>query len=136
MQNNGCVDLHFRVRYAESDQGGFAYHANYLIWFEMGRSELCRTRGYPYSKIEENGLLLVVAEANCRYKRPARYDDPLIVRTSLTHSTRKVFKFSYQIIHAETGELKAEGETTHVVVSSDTGRPTSLPDHVLKALQA
>jgi acyl-CoA thioester hydrolase len=126
-----AVELRLRVRYAETDQGGVAYYANYFVWFEMGRSEYCRAVGYPYTKIEEQGYLMVVAEATARYKRSVRYDDPLIVRTTMPEIRRRVCRFGYQIINEDSGEPVAEGETTHVVVDMKSGRPTALPDNVV-----
>ena len=129
------VDCHIRVRYAEADQMGVAYYAHYLAWFEMGRSEFCRAVGYPYSRIEEEGFLLVVAKATVRYKQPARYDDPLIIRSVMTEMRRRICRFGYSVIHAETGELIAEGTTTHLVVDRESGRPTSLPERIVEHFQ-
>lgn len=129
------VDLRFRVRYAETDQGGVAYYANYLVWFEMGRSEFCRAIGYPYTRIEELGYLMVVAEATARYKRPVRYDDPILVRTTMPEMRRRVCRFEYEILKEDSAELVAEGETTHVVVKMKTGRPTALPDEIVQHFQ-
>src|SRR5215207_4950753 len=79
-----------RVRYAETDRMGVVYHANYLVWFEIGRTEFCRARGFAYKDMEENDrAFLVVAESYCRYKAPARYDDELIVRTHITELRRR-----------------------------------------------
>jgi len=125
------IDLPFRVRYAETDQMGVAYYANYLVWFEMGRSEYCRTVGYPYTDVENDGFVMVVAEAKVRYKRPARYDDNLVVRTTMPEVRSRVCRFSYQIVKQDSGELLAEGETVHVVVDKKTGKPTSMPQHYI-----
>src|ERR1044071_5232148 len=79
-----------RVRYAETDQMGVAHHANYLIWFEVGRSQFCNDCGFSYRDMErETGLYLIVAEANCRYRIPARYEDDLTVRTRIDELTRR-----------------------------------------------
>ncbi|HMG37178.1 MAG TPA: thioesterase family protein [Blastocatellia bacterium] len=116
-----------RVRYAETDQMGVAYYANYLIWFEVGRSQYCNDCGFSYRDMEhETGLLLIVAEAKCRYKVPARYEDNLTIRTRVTGFTRRTLKFEYEIVH-DNGELAAVGETHHVLVNKD-GRPCSFPD--------
>src|SRR5579863_2716707 len=78
-----------RVRYAETDQMGVVYHANYLIWFEIGRTDYCRKHGFAYREMEkQDGLYIMVAEARCRYKAPARYDDEILVRTSLKEMRR------------------------------------------------
>ncbi len=90
-----------RVRYAETDKMGVVYHANYLIWFEIGRTEYCRERGITYRDMEESGdAFLVVAESYCRYKAPAFYDDELIVRTHLTELRRRSMRFGYEIVRA------------------------------------
>ncbi len=118
----------FRVRYAETDQMGVVYYANYFVWFEVGRTDLCRQRGFAYRDMEkEDGLCIIVAEARCRYKAPARYDDEIEVRTRLKEIRRRVLVFAYEIRRRADDELLAEGETVHVVVDM-AGRPRALPD--------
>ena len=125
-----------RVRYAETDRMGVVYHANYLVWFEIGRTEYCRARGFSYREMEETGsAYLVVAESYCRYKAPAYYDDELVVRTHVTELRRRSVRFGYEIIRAATGQIIAEGETGHVV-TDPTGRVISLPDSYRAALSA
>jgi acyl-CoA thioester hydrolase len=105
-----------RVRYAETDQMGIAHHANYLIWFETGRSDLCRSRGFSYKQMEdEEGAFLVVAESYCRYKRPAHYDDRLVIRTGVRELRSRSIRFVYQVVREADGTLLAEGETLHLV---------------------
>ncbi|HEX8097934.1 MAG TPA: thioesterase family protein [Pyrinomonadaceae bacterium] len=117
-----------RVRYAETDKMGRVYHANYLVWFEIGRTEFCRARGFSYRDMEENeGAFLVVAESYCRYKAPAFYDDELIVRTHITELRRRSLRFGYEIIRLSDGQIIAEGETGHVVTDSN-GRVRSFPE--------
>ena len=117
-----------RVRYAETDQMGVVYHSNHFIWFEIGRTEFCRQRGIAYRQMEqEDGLYIIVAEARCRYKAPAHYDDELIVRTCLRESRKRVLVFGYEIYREPELELIAEGETVHVITDKD-GRPRALPD--------
>lgn len=128
------VESRFRVRYAETDQMGVVHNSVYLIWFEMGRTDYCHARGYPYSQIEADGYIMVVAESRIRYKKPAYYDDVLVVHTSLSKSHSKVFQFSYEITRETTGELIAEGETVHVSIDMETRRPTRLPQHVIDTL--
>ncbi|HLH09766.1 MAG TPA: thioesterase family protein, partial [Terriglobales bacterium] len=87
-----------RVRYAETDQMGVVYYANYLVWFEVGRTEFCRQHGFEYRDMErEDGLCIIVAEAQCRYKAPARYDDEILIKTRLTAVRRRVLVFGYEI---------------------------------------
>jgi len=117
-----------RVRYAETDQMGVVYYGNYFTWFEIGRVELCRQAGFEYKRMEsEDDSFIVVAEASCRYKRPARFDDLLTVRTRVTGSKRRTIQFGYEIFHQGTGELIATGETVHVICDSE-GRPKALPE--------
>jgi acyl-CoA thioester hydrolase len=117
-----------RVRYAETDRMGVVYHANYLIWFEIGRTEFCRARGFAYREMEENDdAFLVVAESYCRYKAPAHYDDELLVRTHITELRRRSVRFGYEIARLPDGLIIAEGETGHVV-TDHTGRVISMPD--------
>ena len=132
---NRVAESRVRVRYAETDQMGVAYYANYLIWFEVGRSQYCNDCGFSYRDMEhETGLRLIVAEAKCRYKVPARYEDDLIIKTKVTGFTRRTLKFEYEILH-DNGDLAAIGETHHVLVNKD-GRPSSFPEKYAALLSA
>jgi acyl-CoA thioester hydrolase len=116
-----------RVRYSETDKMGIVHHANYLIWFEIGRTEFCRARGFSYREMEEtDNAYLVVAESYCRYKAPARYDDQLLVRTHITELRRRSLRFGYEIVRVTDGQIIAEGETGHVVTDAN-GRVRSFP---------
>ena len=120
-------EVRVRVRYAETDQMGVVYHANYLVWMEMGRVELCRSAGLRYRDMEQDdGVLLAVAEVFCRYLSPARYDDELIVRTSIQQASSRLVRFGYEIVSAEPARKIATGSTTHVFCGSDL-RPRKLP---------
>src|SRR5579863_4393717 len=117
-----------RVRYAETDQMGVVYHGNYFTWFEIGRVELCRHLGFEYKQMEtEDDSFIIVAEAQCRYKKSARFDDVLAIRTRVTQSQKRMLRFGYEIRHHASGELLATGETLHVICDS-RGRTKSLPD--------
>lgn len=117
-----------RVRYAETDQMGVVYHGNFFTWFEVGRVEFCRQQGFEYKRMEaEDDSFIVVAEAHCRYLRPARFDDVLSVRTRVSAAQRRVIRFAYEIFHQASGELIATGETTHVICDR-LGRSKSLPE--------
>ncbi|MGI9107130.1 MAG: acyl-CoA thioesterase [Pyrinomonadaceae bacterium] len=125
-----------RVRYAETDRMGVVYHANYLIWFEIGRTEFCRARGFAYRDMEENSdAFLVVAESYCRYKAPAAYDEELIVRTHITELRRRSVRFGYEILRVMDGQIIAEGETGHVVTDGH-GRVKSMPEQYRALLSA
>ena len=133
---NDWTSTTFRVRYAETDQMGVVYYANYFIWFEVGRTDFCRQRGFAYRDMEEqDGLYIIVAEARCRYKAPAHYDDEIEVRTYLKDVRRRVLVFGYEINRVATDELLAEGETVHVITNR-AGRPRPLPDKYRELLIA
>ncbi|MDE3179641.1 MAG: acyl-CoA thioesterase [Acidobacteriota bacterium] len=122
------TEMRLRVRYAETDQMGVVYYANYMVWFEIGRTDFCRHHGFAYREMEEDdGLFIMVAEARCRYKAPARYDDEIVVRTCLRGMRKRVLVFGYEITRPITGDLLAEGETVHVITDRE-GRPRVLPD--------
>ena len=125
-----------RVRYAETDQMGVVYHANYLVWFEVGRVELMREMGLDYKSMErEEGCGIAVVEVTCRYRAPARYDDELIVRTRVTGARGAVVKFGYEIVRAEDGVVLCEGATVHVVVGKDM-KKRSMPEKYAERFRA
>ncbi len=121
-------DTIVRVRYEETDQMGVVYYGNYYTWFEIGRVELCRQLGFEYKLMEiEDDSFIVVAESSCRYRRPAKFDDLLRVRTRVSQAQRRTIRFAYEIIRDATNELIATGETFHVICDR-LGRPKSLPE--------
>ncbi|HAF13326.1 MAG TPA: acyl-CoA thioesterase [Blastocatellia bacterium] len=125
-----------RVRYSETDKMGIVYYANYLIWFEIGRTEFCRARGFSYRDMEENeDAFLVVAETYCRYKAPAFYDDELLIRTHIAELRRRSLRFGYEIVRVSDDQVISEGETGHVVTDS-TGRVRSFPEGYAQRLLA
>ncbi len=120
-------DTVVRVRYAETDNMGVVYYANYYIYFEIGRVEYMRNLGIIYRQMElEDDSFIAVVESKCRYSRPAHFDDPLRIRTRVTSVRRRTITFDYEILHDETGELIANGQTVHVVCDSN-GRPKAMP---------
>jgi acyl-CoA thioester hydrolase len=136
------VTTQVRVRYAETDQMGIVYYANYLVWFEIGRVELLRSLGLAYSQLEtEHECILPVVEASCRYRAPARYDDEILIETRPALLRGSVLKFAYRIYRKanQKGEerklLLAEGETVHVVCDDQLNKK-SLPAHYAEALRA
>ena len=117
------VDARVRVRYAETDQMGVVYHANYLVWFEVGRVELIRQMGISYKDMErDEGCGIAVAEVTARYKVPARYDDELAIRTRVRAVRGSLIRFGYEVVRVEDGALLCVGETVHVVVGKDMKR--------------
>jgi acyl-CoA thioester hydrolase len=126
-----------RVRYAETDQMGVVYYANYFIWFEIGRVELLRQLGFQYKEMEtEDDCHIPVVEATCRYKSPARYDDELLLETTVVALRRTVIKFGYRLLRLENEALTllAEGETTHVTVDRSM-RKVRLPQKYVAVLE-
>jgi acyl-CoA thioester hydrolase len=121
-----------RVRYAETDQMGVVYYANYFVWFEVARTDLLRSLGWTYREMEAEGVLLPVIEAQCNYRRPARYDDDVEIRTSCTVTSPVRMEFSYEIDIAGGENPVAVGRTRHAAVDRD-GRPCRLPDRILEA---
>jgi acyl-CoA thioester hydrolase len=120
------------VRYAETDAQGVVHHANYLKWFEEGRSDFLRQKGMRYTDFEKAGYFIVVAEANVKYKAPCFYEEQLCIETTLAKVRGKVMKFRYRVVDKD-GVVRADGETVHVVVGQDK-KPTSLPDDLLGPL--
>jgi acyl-CoA thioester hydrolase len=119
----GYAEARVRVRYAETDQMGVVYHANYLVWFEVGRVEFIRQLGMDYKSMEqEEGALIAVVEVSARYKAPARYDEELLVRTTLAGVRGPIVRFRYAILRAVDEVVLCEGETTHIVVGRDMKR--------------
>jgi acyl-CoA thioester hydrolase len=128
-----------RVRYAETDQMGVVYYANFFIWFEVGRVELLRQLGFHYKQMEiDDDCHIPVVEANCRYKSPARYDDELLLETSILAMRRSVIKFGYRLLRPGSDgmgpTLLAEGETTHVTVNRSLHK-VPLPQKYAAVLQ-
>jgi acyl-CoA thioester hydrolase len=134
------VTTQVRVRYAETDQMGIVYYANYLVWFEIGRVELLRSLGLAYSQLEkEHECILPVVEATCRYRSPAKYDDEILIETRPALLRGSVLKFAYRILRqapeGEQPKLLAEGETVHVVCDDQLNRK-ALPPRYIDALKA
>jgi acyl-CoA thioester hydrolase len=123
------VETSVNVRYAETDQMGVVYHANYLVWFEVGRVAWCKAKGFHYADMEsKDGLFMIVAEASCRYKAPAHFEDDIVVRTAIAHATDKVIRFQYEICAKNSRQLLAAGETAHVITDKQF-HPARLPNH-------
>jgi acyl-CoA thioester hydrolase len=119
------AETRVRVRYAETDQMGVVYHANYLVWFEVGRVEYIRQLGLDYKSMErEEGCGIAVADVSARFKAPAQYDDELVIQTRLLAARGAVVRFGYRIVRAADNLLLCEGETVHIVVGKDMKRRT------------
>jgi acyl-CoA thioester hydrolase len=118
-----------RVRYAETDRMGVVYYANYLVWFEVARTDLLRSLGWTYREMEDSGVLLPVIEAQCEYRRPARYDDEVEIHTTGALVSPVRLTFQYRIHLKGQGEVAASGRTAHAATRPD-GRPCRLPARI------
>jgi acyl-CoA thioester hydrolase len=118
-----ATETRLRVRYAETDQMGVVYYANYLVWMEVGRVELCKALGFSYRDMErDDGVLLAVAEACCRYRSPARFDDEVIVKAWIEEANPRVVTFAYEMRLTGTGRALATGHTRHIFVNREMRR--------------
>ncbi len=121
-----------RVRYADTDKMGVAYHANYFVWFEVGRTDLLRTLGWSYREMEASGVILPVIEAQCRYRQSSHYDDELEVRTEGRLVSPVRLAFDYEVVRVADAVTTAVGRTVHAALGED-GRPCRLPGRITQA---
>lgn len=121
------------MRYAETDQMQVVYHANYFVWFEVGRCELLRSLGQSYRDLEATGVQLPVIDAHCEYRRSAHYDDDLTVVTQGRLVSPARVRFEYEVHRSADGVVTAVGSTEHAAVNAQ-GRPTRLPAHIQEML--
>ena len=128
------VDVDVRVRYAETDQMGVAYYGSYVVWFEVGRSEYCRVKGFSIGELEGMGHGLVVVDLRCRYKGSVKYDELIVVRTHLKDLKTRMVTFGYRILRKETQEVVAYGETRHLCLNK-RGNPGRMPKKFLSRLK-
>lgn len=129
------VESRTRVRYKETDQMGIAHHSNYVVWFEIGRTDLCRATGIPYADIENRGFLLVVTEIGCRYRTPFRYDDDVLIRTSVASAASRAMKFAYELYDGSGSHLRATGFSLHIWLDRNTRKPARADAEVMKAFE-
>jgi acyl-CoA thioester hydrolase len=128
------LSINVRVRYAETDKMGVVYHANYLVWFEVGRCELLRAIGSSYRELESAGVSLPVIEAHCEYRSPARYDDELQVKTWGEMLSPVRVEFKYEVSRPTDGTVNALGRTVHAAVDN-AGKPCRLPAYIQDLLR-
>jgi acyl-CoA thioester hydrolase len=133
MDPNLVVETRLRVRYAETDAMGVVYHANYLIWFEVGRGDYFRALGQDYGEWEQHGYLLPVSEAYARYHASARYGDPVLVRTWVKEIRSRSITLGYEACHAESGQRLTTGWTKHISVDRE-GHVVRLPEAMIQAV--
>ena len=122
-------EIEFRVRYAETDQMGVVYHANYLVWCEIGRTDFIRSLGMSYAEMERSGIALAVSDLSARFHAPARYEDLVRVRTTLVDLRSRLIAFEYLVSNAETGQRLATAQTRLVSIDPD-GHPVAMPEHI------
>ena len=123
-----CINTQLRVRYAETDQMGVVYHANYIIWMEIGRVEYFRARGIRYRDMErDEGIRLVVVEVHCRYHAPARYDEEVTIRAWVEEANPRMIRFGYEMTDSTTACHLFTGETKHIFCGLDQ-KPKKLPE--------
>lgn len=127
-----AVETRFRVRYFETDAMGIVHHASYVTWFEEARSAFTRALGYPYSRMEADGVSLAVAEVNARYHLPARYDDEVVVKAALNHLGSRGMTFTYEVRRVADNALLVSGVTKHISVDR-TGKVVRLSERLLAA---
>lgn len=121
------TETRLRVRYAETDQMGVVYYANYYVWMEVGRVALCKACGFNYRDMEiEDGILMAVAASECRYRYPARFDDEVIVKCWVSEANSRMAVFEYEMRLSGSDKVLATGSTRHIYLSRDL-RPTRLP---------
>lgn len=126
-------EVRLRVRYAETDQMGVVYHANYLVWCEIGRTELMRQLGFAYAEVEAAGIRLAVAEASLRYGQAARYDDPILVRTRVSAAQSRTITFAYEVFREGGAEpVLLATATTKLIAIDENATPRRLPNDLLQ----
>lgn len=131
---SNIAEIKFRVRYGETDQMGVVYHGNYAQYFEMGRTDWLREMGFSYRLMEESGIILPVVSISINYKKSARYDDLITVKTKLVKLPTAKIDFEYEIVN-ENGDILTTGNTTLVFVDAHTNRPTRCPKYILDKLR-
>ncbi len=112
---------------------GIAHHSNYLVWFEIGRTDLCRATGFPYAEIERRGYILVVTEIGCRFRIPFRYDEEVVIRTSVEEAASRSLTFAYELWNSSADTLQASGFSSHLWLDRETRKPVRADDDVMHA---
>lgn len=129
-----CNVTSYRVIYGDTDKMGVVYYANYLRWFERGRSEFLRECGVPYGEIEARGIHFPVVEVNCRYAQPARYEDLILIETRLDSVSRASLIFTYRILRSEDEAPLATGSTNHACINA-AAKVLRIPGDLVRILQ-
>ena len=129
------IESRVRVRYKETDAMGIVHHANYIVWFEIGRTDLCRATGFPYSEIEARGYILVVTEIVCRFRTPFRYDDEVLIRTGVREVASRSMRFEYELRDTTGETLHATGFSSHLWLDRETRKPVRADEEVMRAFE-
>ncbi len=132
MSEKDVIETTLRVRYAETDAMGIVYHTNYIVWFEVGRGEFLRQKGGRYRELEDEGFFLPVTELDARFVAAARYDDEVIVRTSVERLRSRTITMYYEVLMKDTGQLLVTGHTKHLCVDGE-GNMRRLPPELREA---
>ena len=127
-------ETRIKVRYAETDAMGIVHHCNYIIWFEVGRTEWMAARGYSYAEFEQTGYYLVVSEVGARYTQPTRYGDDVILRTYVSEVKSRAVRFEYEVLHADSRERLVTGFTRHILTDHE-GHVRKFPAHMIRVLK-
>lgn len=127
------AETQVRVRYAETDQMGYAYYGNYATYYEVGRVEALRQLGFQYKEMEENGMMMPVTDLKCKFLKPARYDELITIRVIIKALPSVRMYFYYEVLDADGNKLN-EGETTLVFINMSSNRPCKAPEYLLKKL--
>ncbi len=127
------MESRLRVRYSETDQMGIVYHAHYLVWFEIGRTEWCRAAGIPYAEMERAGLFIPVTRVEASFRRRSSYDDAIRIDSRMAELSGRGCAFAYEV-RGEGGDLVADGSTRHVF-TDPSGRPRRAPAEILESLE-
>lgn len=132
---HSSIEFEERVRYSETDRMGVAHNKNYLVWFEIGRTEFCRNKNISYKDIESRGYFLVVVEAFCKFRKPLKYDDRFLIKVSLRELTPKKVIFDYELLTRDPKTIIAKGYTVHIVTDSQTN-VSSLPPDIMEKMNS
>ena len=122
-----------RVRYAETDQMGVVYYANFMVWFEVARGAYCREHGIDYNQVEADGMAMPIVDAHCKYKKSAKYDDEITLKCWVAERRRSSLHMHYEVLRGD--ELLAVGETVQVLINKTTGRPITFPAYLTEVFQ-
>jgi acyl-CoA thioester hydrolase len=127
------VESRVRVRYKETDQMGIAHHSNYVVWFEIGRTDLCRETGISYAEIERRGYILVVSEVKCRFRVPYLYDAEVLIRTTVAEAASRGLTFGYELLDGTGKTVHATGNTSHLWLDRKSRKPVRADEEVMRA---